>query len=138
MAEPISAFAQSLAATPTLSAMSAAQMRIIVAMRIAVLARAKRQDPKPYLVKQLGDEIAAGHFAHIIELMDDCWPEPVAVHHPCCQQTSYDEILVLDLTMAVVQRQPEHFHGLLGEMIGRSDRQKLHLVFTKFVSRFKR
>ena len=138
MAEPISAFAQSLAATPTLSAMSAAQMRIIVAMRIAVLARKKRQDAKPYLVKQLGDEIAAGHFAHIIELMGDCWPEPMAVHRPCCQQTSHDEILVLDLTTAVVQRQPEHFHGLIGEMIGRSDRQKLHLVFAKFVSRFKR
>lgn len=138
MAEPISAFTQSLAATPRLSAMPAAQMRIIVAMRIAVLVRKKRQDAKPYLVKQLGDEIAAGHFAHIIELMGDCWPEPVAVHCPCCQQTSYDEILVLDLTTAVVQRQPEHFHGLIGEMIGRSDRQKLHLVFAKFVSRFKR
>ena len=93
MAEPISAFAQSLAATPRLSAMPPAQMRIIVAMRIAVLARKKRQDAKPYLVKQLGDKIAAGHFAHIIELMHDCWPEPMAVHRPCCQQTSYDEML---------------------------------------------
>lgn len=138
MAEPISAFAQSLAATPKLSAMPAAQMRIIIAIRIAALARKKRQDAKPYLGKHLGDEIAARYFAHIIELMGDCWPEPVAVYRPCCSQVSYDEILMIDLTTAVVQRQPEHFHGLIGEMIGRSDRQKLHLCFAKFVSRFKR
>ncbi|WP_321326963.1 hypothetical protein [uncultured Parasphingorhabdus sp.] len=138
MPGPISAFAQSLAATPKIAALPAAQMRIIVSMRIALLAWRKHQDPKPYLVKQLGDEIAARHFAHIIELMSDCWPEPVAVHRPCCQQTSYDEMLMLDLTTAAVQREPEHFHGLLGEMIGRSDRQKLHLAFTKFAGRFQR
>ncbi|AMO72873.1 hypothetical protein [Sphingorhabdus sp. M41] len=138
MAEPISAFAQSLAATPKISALPPAQMRIVVAMRIAVLAWRKRQDPKPYLVRQLGDEIAARHFVHIIELMSDCWPEAMAVHRPCCQQTSYDEMLMLDLTTAAIQREPDHFHGLLGEMIGRSDRQKLHLGFTKFTSRFKR
>ncbi|ATW03504.1 hypothetical protein [Sphingorhabdus sp. YGSMI21] len=138
MPEPISAFAQSLAATPKIAALPAAQMRIVVAMRIAVLAWKKRQDPKPYLVKQLGDEIVARHFAHIIELMSDCWPEPMAVHRPCCQQTSYDEMLMLDLTTAAVQREPDHFHGLLGEMIGRSDRQKLHFAFTKFAGRFQR
>jgi hypothetical protein len=138
MPEPTSAFAQSLVATPKLSAIPAAHMRIVVAMRIAVLARSKRQDPKPYLVRQLGDEIAARHFAHIVELMSDCWPEPLAVHRPCCSGVSYDEMLMLDLTTAVVQREPQHFHGLLGEMIGRSDREKLHLVFTKFASRFKR
>ncbi|MEO9599488.1 hypothetical protein [Parasphingorhabdus sp.] len=138
MRQPISAFAQSLAATPKLSAMPAAQMRVVVAMRIAVLAWKKRQDPKPYLTKQLGDEIAAGHFAHIVEIMNECWPEPMAVHRPCCSQTSYDEMLVVDLVTSVVQDQSEHFHGLLGEMIGRSDRQKLHLGFTKFASRFKR
>tara|TARA_R110000824_G_scaffold24090_7_gene85414 strand:- start:3671 stop:4102 length:432 start_codon:yes stop_codon:yes gene_type:complete len=138
MGKPISGFAQSLATTPKLSAMPAAQIRIIVAMRIAILAWNKRQDPKPYLIKQLGDEIAAGHFAHIIELMSDCWPEPMAVHRPCCSHVSYDEMLVLDLTTAVVQREPDHFHGLLGEMIGSSDRQKLLLGFRKFASRFKR
>jgi|GEM_PF-541537 len=138
MPEPISAFAQSLAATPKIAALPAAQMRIVVAMRIAVLAWKKRQNPKPYLVRQLGDEIAAGHFAHIIELMHDCWPEPMAVHRPCCQQTSYDEMLMLDLTTAAMQREPEHFHGLLGEMIGCSDRQKLLLGFSKLTNRFKR
>lgn len=138
MEEPTSAFAQSLAATPKLSAMPAAQMRIVVAMRLAVLAWTKKQNPKPYLTRQLGDEIAAGHFAHIIELMSDCWPEPMAVHRPCCSHISYDEMLVLDLTTAVVQDEPEHFHGLLGEMIGRSDRRKLQLGFTKFASRFNR
>ncbi|WP_417621062.1 hypothetical protein [Parasphingorhabdus sp.] len=136
MGQPISAFVQSLAVTPNLSAMPAAQMRIIVAMRIAVLARRKRLDPKPYLAKQLGDEKAARHFAHIIEMMSDCWPEPLMVHRPCCASVSYDEMLVLDLTTATVQNEPEHFHGLMGEMIGRSDRQKLQLGFAKFAARF--
>jgi hypothetical protein len=37
-----------------------------------------------------------------------------------------------------VQKETERFHELLGEMIGRSDRQKLHLGFAKFVRRFAR
>lgn len=138
MGQPISAFAQSLAATPKLSVLPAAHIRIIVAMRIAILAWSKGQDPKPYLIRQIGDERAAGHFAHIIELIGDCWPEPVAVHRPCCSHVSYDEMLVLDLTTAAVQGKADHFHGLLGEMIGRSDRQKLHLGFSKFARRVER
>lgn len=138
MPEPKSAFAQSLAANPKLSTMPSAQMRIIVAMRIAIMAWKNRRNPKPFLVKQLGDKIAAGHFAHIVELMSDCWPEPLAVHRPCCSSVSYDEMLMLDLITAVVQREADHFHGLLGEMLGHSDRAKLHLAFTKFASRFKR
>lgn len=67
MPEPKSAFAQSLAATPKLSTMPSAQMRIIVAMRIAIMAWKNRRNPKPYLVKQLRDEIAARHFAHIVD-----------------------------------------------------------------------
>ncbi|PHR20445.1 MAG: hypothetical protein COA41_04575 [Sphingopyxis sp.] len=138
MAERVSALVRSLAARPALAAMPAAQIRIIVALRMAVLASQNKQNPGPCLARQLGDEEAAIHFFDIIETMSDCWPDPIAVHRPCCRETSYDEILLIDLITAVVQGQTGPFHALLGEMIARTDRLKLHRSIERFVSRFTR
>ncbi|WP_430413769.1 hypothetical protein [Parasphingorhabdus sp.] len=136
MGGTLSELAQSLTATARISDMPTGQKSVIMAMRVAILARIEKQSPKPYLTRQFGDEVTAGHFAHIIELMGDCWPEPMVVHRPCCSSVTYDEMLLLDLVTATVQNEPQHFDGLLSEMIGRSDRQKLGLVFAKFVNHF--
>ena len=138
MAEQVSALVRSLAARPALAAMPAAQIRIIVALRLAILASQKKQDPAPCLARQLGDDAAAIYFTDIIETMSDCWPDPITVHRPCCRETSYDEILLIDLITAVVQGQTGPFHALLGEMIAPADRMQLYRNIERFFSRFTR
>lgn len=138
MGGSISAFVQSLTVTTRLSDLPDTQKGVIVAMRITILARVEKQDPKSLPIRQLGDEVAAIHFAHIIEMMGDCWPEPMVVHRPCCSMVTYDEMLLLDLVKATVQKVPQRFNELLSEMIGRSDRRKLSLVFAKFADRLMR
>lgn len=138
MGGSISAFVQSLTVTTRLSDLPDKQKGVIVAMRITILARVEKQGPKSHLIQQLGDEVAATHFAHIVEMMGDCWPEPMVVNRPCGSMVTYDEMLLLDLVKATVQKVPQRFNELLSEMIGRSDRRKLSLVFAKFADRLMR
>ncbi|MEM8918673.1 MAG: hypothetical protein AAGE37_07410 [Pseudomonadota bacterium] len=133
-----SPFAKLLASTPDLRQVPPAQARIVIAMRVAVMAHAKKCDVRQYVARHIGNPAAAKHFSHVMEMMGDCWPEPIMVHRPCCQATSYDEMLLLDLITAVVQKQPEHFHGLLCDMIPQHASERLHEQISKFVTCFGR
>lgn len=112
--------------------MSAGQIKIVTAMRVTVLANAQGMGVKCYLSKQMPNEDAALHFAHIVETMCEVWPEPVRVQRPCCGQVSYDEMLLLDLMTAVVRAEPAAFQNLICDMVGERDRNRLLAAMTKF------
>jgi hypothetical protein len=101
-------------------------------MRVTVLAQAQHIDVRVFLTQRMGNEQAGKHFAHIIETMRECWPEPVCVHRPCCGQVSYDEMCLLDLVTAVISAQPAIFHDLIRDMVGERDRARLYNVIERF------
>lgn len=138
MKNTASPFAKLIKATPMLSQIPSVQVRVIIAMRVAVMAHAQNQDVHSYLKQQIGGELAAKRFAHVMEAMGDCWPKPISVHRPCCANTSYDEMLMIDLITAVVQEDQQYFDGLLSEMLSSSERRKVHERISAFTSTFQR
>lgn len=136
MASKARTFADLLASTPVLQALRTDQVRIIISMRVAVLAHGQGFGIKPYLAKQLCNTEATQHFAQAMERMGDCWPEPVTVHQPCCATISYDEMLFLDLVTAVVKGEEEYFHDLLSDMIDERARVLLHRSLSKFAASY--
>ncbi len=136
MASKASKFAQMLASRPVLPSMPAHQVRIITSMRAAILAHGMGQDIKPYLVKQLCSEDAAKCFAHMMEKMGDCWPEPVTVRRPCCAAITYDEMLLIDMITSVAKCDTGYFHSLLSDMIDAKSREKLHNSISKFINSY--
>lgn len=127
---------QMLVSTPHLPNLPKDQMRIVTAMRVAVMANAKALDVKPYINQHIINEKAAHHFAHVMESIGDSWPEPVCVHRPCCPVVSYDEMLLLDLVTAVVRDDEDRFHDLVRDMLGERDRRRIHTALSKFVRCF--
>lgn len=125
-----------LAELPGLSDLPAAQVRIIRAMRLAVMLNQLRRDPRPELGKHFGSPAAGCAFMTLMRRCGENWPDPVVVQPPCCRNTSFDEILITDMIAASVKRDRREFDRLVCEMIGQEGRDGLYPVFTDFVQHF--
>ncbi|QTD54456.1 hypothetical protein [Parasphingorhabdus cellanae] len=137
MKQSASEFTKLLSSTPCLPHVPEAQVRIVSAMRYTILAHRQNKDIEGCLVAHFGTRKAARRFAHILETMGDIWPEPVMIHAPKCPQTTYDEMLLLDLVTSVIQKEPAHFHGLLCDMIPEKDCERLHIAISRFLKLFR-
>ncbi|NJM51719.1 MAG: hypothetical protein HC843_13335 [Sphingomonadales bacterium] len=119
--------------TPLLQDVPPLQMRIVVALRIAVMAGRHKRPVEPYLAGHLGSTRAAAAFTGLIHIMGDMWPDPFTVHPPCCRQTSYDEMLLLDLVTATLRGEPDQFSGLLSDMLNAKQVRRLQQSLASFV-----
>ncbi len=122
--------------TPKLADLESTKARIIIAMRVAVMAHGQNLDIRDYLINQFKDETSGKRFAFIMETMGACWPEPVRVHRPCCSVTTYDEMLLVELMGAVVRDEAWYFHELINDMISESERHRLHQSISRFIHSF--
>ena len=123
---------------PDLRTMPAAQARIAVATRVAVVFAKLERDPRPELELRLGNAEAAVRFLDLVEEIGTAWPEPVYVNAPCCPRLSYDEMMVLDLITAAVRSDREAFDAFLRDMIPAKQRDRLYAVSKRFVKIYRK
>lgn len=112
------------------------RFRMIRALRLVVLFNQARRNPLPELERLLGSEGAALGFLDMMVRCGNHWPEPVIVQPPCCQHTSYDEMLVTDLITAVVLGDRTMFDRLVCDMLNPRARKDLYESCERFVLPF--
>ncbi len=85
---------QTLTARPLMVDLRIAGQRLIMALRLTVLARRRDVDALAVLNERLGCSARAHHALHIIGLAGDLWPERFTMSPPCCRSLSHDEALL--------------------------------------------
>jgi hypothetical protein len=126
-----------IAELPGIHDLPKAQFRIIRGLRLVVSCIDYKRDPVPELQLLFGSEDAARSFYRLMHRCGKHWPDSFIVQPPCCQQTSYDEILFTDLIAAVVTDDRPEFDRLLCEMLNRIARDDLFEYFTQFTRPFR-
>lgn len=125
-----------IAQTPDLRCLPAAQARITLATRIAVVFMKLQRDPRAELTNRLGSDQAAARFLEFMEVMGAVWPEPVYVNPPCCPKLSYDEMMVLDLLTACGSSDRAAFDAFLCDMLPSDVRDQLYAAAGSFISTY--
>ncbi|MBB4640507.1 hypothetical protein [Rhizorhapis suberifaciens] len=125
-----------IASTPDIRGLPAAQARITLATRIAVVFNKLGRDPGPELANRLGSEGAASRFLALMSEMGSVWPEPVYVNPPCCPKLSYDEMMVLDLLTACGRADRKAFDDFLMDMLPAEARDRLYFSADAFVASY--
>lgn len=110
---------------PKLQQMHARDARHVLAARSWCILRRAAQDPLPRLGEYLMSDVAAKRFALLMEAVTQVWPEPFAIHRPCCSTASLDEgVLVHFIQLAALDERPQ-FESLLRELISEDARELL-------------
>jgi hypothetical protein len=109
----------------TLLEMPACDARYILAARSWCLLRKSAMDPHARLLTYLHSEYRVVRFSLFMETVTQIWPEPFALHRPCCATPSVDEmVMVQALRWASLRNRPQ-FERLLDEMLGDDARDLL-------------
>ena len=127
-----------IANTPDMRCLPAAQARIAISTRIAVVFTKLRRDPRAELANRLGSGKAAARFLGFIEVMGAAWPDPVYVNAPCCPKLSYDEMMVLDLMTACGSADRAAFDALLCDMLPVDVRDRIYTAAGSFIAAYSR
>lgn len=108
--------------------------RLVLAARCWCVSRAERQNPMPRIAGYLQSHIAATRLALLMNAVQQTWPDPFAVHRPCCPAASVDEMLLVAMVrLAVVGARPA-FDTLLSDMLGCEARD---LLFSRAASLYR-
>jgi hypothetical protein len=96
--------------------------RHVLAARSWCILRRAGHDPLPRLVEYLTSDVVARRFGLLMEAVTQVWPEPFAIHRPCCPTASLDEgVLVHFVQLAALNARPQ-FDDLLREMLSEDAR----------------
>lgn len=117
---------QFLVKTPSLMEMDSRDARLILAARSCLILRNARQDPMPRLREYLLSGVVAMRFALLMDVVQQIWPEPFAIHRPCCPNASLDEALLSKAVHLATFDQRPTFDSLLYEMLGSEARGLLY------------
>jgi hypothetical protein len=71
----------------------------------------------PRLEGYLLSDIVATRFGLLMETVTQIWPEPFAIHRPCCGLASVDELLLADSIRVAACNDRPKFDALLYEML---------------------
>lgn len=111
--------------------MDACDARFILAARSWCILRRAGQDPLPRSQSYLQSGLVALRFGLLMETVTQIWPEPFAIHRPCCGMVSIDEgLLVKAIRLAASGHRPQ-FDILFCEMLPDESRD---LLFTRAAS----
>lgn len=101
--------------------------RHVLAARSWCILRKAGHDPVPRVREYLLCETAAKRFGLLMETVTQVWPEPFAIHRPCCPNASLDEsILVRAVQYAAANVRPQ-FEELLCEMLPEDARNMIFM-----------
>jgi hypothetical protein len=109
----------------TLMEIKARDARLILAARSWCILRSARQDPLPRLSSYLQSTIVAMRFALLMDVVRQIWPQPFAIHRPCCPTASVDEALLSQAVQYADLDARPAFDALLSEMLGTEARDLL-------------
>lgn len=97
--------------------MASRDARHILAARSWCVLRKAVLDPLPRLEGYLLSDIVAMRFSLLMETVTQIWPEPFAIHRPCCGFASLDELLLADAIRVAARDDRPQFEMLLREML---------------------
>lgn len=97
--------------------MASRDARHILAARSWCVLRKAALDPLPRLEGYLLSDIVAMRFSLLMETVTQIWPEPFAIHRPCCGLASLDELLLADAIRVAARDDRPQFEMLLREML---------------------
>ena len=100
--------------------------RVILAARSCLILSGARQDPLPRLQGYLSSQVVAMRFALLMDVVQQIWPEPFAIHRPCCPTASIDEALLSNAVNFASRQDRPAFDAVLCEMIGGEARDLLY------------
>lgn len=124
-----------LMAHPRLSDMPPAGMRIIMCLRLVVIARRRSLDPIPILAERIGGITRAHHALHIVHLVGDTWPERFTLSPPCCGTVSHDEALLAELAGHADASDRPAFDRASADLLTSDARDQLWREFTRWAQR---
>jgi len=75
-------------------------LHVVMATRLTILFARTGRDPLPDLAVRLRSMRAAQGVEALVQTIDKIWPEPFAVHRPCCMAMTPDEALLSDVVTA--------------------------------------
>ncbi len=124
---------------PDIRTLAAVEARIIIALRLAIIAHKTGQDCRSRLDERLGSRKATTRLLLIVETVGFAWPEAFKIGCPCSPKTTPDEILFLNMMRNVLTGDRRAYDALLCEMIDDSSRERIYNDIQNFaVSYFKR
>jgi hypothetical protein len=91
--------------------------RHILAARSWCVLRKAALDPLPRMEGHLLSDLVAIRFSLLMEAVTQIWPEPFAIHRPCCGMASIDEALLAQAIRLAAAGQCSAFETLLKEML---------------------
>lgn len=109
----------------TLLEMPACDARYILAARSWCLLRKSAINPHARLLTYLHSEHRVVRFSLFMETVTQIWPEPFALHRPCCATPSVDEMVMVQAVRWASLRNRPQFERLLHEMLGDDARDLL-------------
>ena len=102
--------------------------RHILAARSWYILRRAGHDPMRRLRGYLQYEAVAIRFGLLMEAVTQSWPDPFAIHRPCCPTASIDEALLAEAVQLAGQDARPEFDMLLRDMLPCEAR---NLLFTR-------
>ena len=124
-----------LIAHPRLSDMPRVGMRIIMCLRLVIIARRRAIDPIPLLAERIGGITRAHHALHIVHLVGDMWPERFTLSPPCCGAMSHDEALLAELAGHADAADRPAFDRAGADLLASDARDQLWREFTRWALR---
>jgi hypothetical protein len=113
--------------TPEIGTMSAAEARIISALRLWVVMNKLGRPPMQPVAERLGSARAAAHLHLLIEEIGAAWPEPFCVSPPCCSRLSHDEATLGAMVAIAGGGDRRGFDRLLEDLLPAEVRERLFL-----------
>lgn len=115
-----------------LAAASPFETKLVIALRLAVVAHKSGTDPAPHIASRLGCLRITHQFSLVVEAMGQAWPEPFGVSRPCCAGLSPDEALFTGLMRAARRGNRAAFDRLSCEMLGEDARTLIYNLMWQF------
>ena len=119
------ALLRALTARPALTALSPPGQRLIMALRLTVLAKRREVDALAVLTERFGCAASGRHALHIILLTGDLWPERFTMSPPCCGSLSHDELLLGTLADQAATRDRPAFDRESSDLLNEDARDQL-------------
>lgn len=110
---------------PDIRTLSGAEARIIIALRLAIIAHKTGQDCRERLDERLGSRKATTRLLLIVETVGFAWPDTFKIGRPCSPATTPDEILFLNMIRHAATGNRRAFDHLLCEMIDGCARNRI-------------
>ena len=112
------------------------EARLVMALRIAVVAESLGPDAPSLVAERLGGARQANDFSLVLAAMGEAWPEPFKVARPCCQKLSWDEQTCAVMFRYAALNDRARFDRLLAEMLDDDARNCIFAMMRQFAKSY--